>query len=130
MRRFCQSSIRQGFTLIELLVVLAIIATLLSFAAPRYSGSVDKAKEAVLRENLASLRISLDKYFADNGQYPDTLNDLVTKRYLRRIPDDPITDSATTWTVVPPPDTQKGSVADIKSGATGKARNNTFYKDW
>lgn len=119
-----------GFTLIELLVVLAIIATLLSFAAPRYSGSVDKAKESVLRENLASLRVSIDKYFADNGQYPETLNDLVAKRYLRRIPDDPVTDSATTWIVVPPGDSVKGGVADVKSGAPGKSRNGSSYKEW
>lgn len=119
-----------GFTLIELLVVLAIIATLLSFAAPRYSGSVDKAKESVLRENLASLRVSIDKYFADNGQYPETLNDLVTKRYIRRIPDDPVTDSATTWIIVPPSDSVKGGVADLKSGAPGKSRNGSPYKEW
>lgn len=120
----------KGFTLIELLVVLAIIATLLSFAAPRYSGSVDKAKESVLRENLASLRTALDKCHGDTGQYPATLNDLVTKRYLRRIPVDPVTDSATTWIIVAPPDPEKGGVADVRSGAPGKARDGSFYKDW
>lgn len=130
MSRPLLSRITKGFTLIELLVVLAIIATLLSFAAPRYAGSVDKAKEAVLRENLASLRDTLDKHFSDSGQYPATLNDLVIKHYLRRIPDDPITDSATTWIIVPPTDLQKGGVADVRSGAPGKARDGTFYKNW
>lgn len=129
MRRTLGSSFA-GFTLIELLVVLAIIATLLSFAAPRYAGSVDKAKEGVLKENLSSLRVSIDRYFADNGQYPDALGDLVSKRYLRRIPDDPITDSATTWVIVAPGDGQKGGVGDVKSGAPGKSRNGAPYKDW
>lgn len=119
-----------GFTLVELLVVMAIIATLLSLAVPRYSGSVDKAREAVLRENLASMRNALDKFYGDSGLYPTTLNDLVTKRYLRRIPDDPISDSATTWVAVPPPDPQKGAIADVHSGAPGKARDGSLYKSW
>ena len=119
-----------GFTLVELMVVMAIIATLLSLAVPRYSGSVDKAKEAVLRENLASMRNALDKYYADSGLYPATLGDLVTKRYLRRVPDDPVTDSATTWVTVPPPDPQKGAIADVRSGAPGKARDGSLYKSW
>src|SRR5712675_321758 len=70
-----------GFTLIELLVVLAIIATLLTLAVPRYFGSVEKSKEAVLKQNLATLRDSLDKYYGDTGRYPDSLDDLVTKKY-------------------------------------------------
>jgi len=119
-----------GFTLVELMVVMAIIATLLSLAVPRYSGSVDKAKESVLRENLASMRNALDKYYADSGLYPATLGDLVTKRYLRRVPDDPVTDSATTWVTVPPPDPQKGAIADVRSGAPGKARDGSLYKSW
>lgn len=120
----------RGFTLVELLVVLAIIATLLSVAAPRYTGSVDKAKEAVLRENLASMRDSIDKYFGDTGRYPNTLNDLVTSRYIRRIPLDPITESDGTWVVVPPADARLGGVFEVKSGAQGKARDGTLYRDW
>lgn len=120
----------RGFTLVELLVVLAIIATLLSVAAPRYTGSVDKAKEAVLKENLATLREAIDKFAGDTGKYPATLDDLVTKRYLRRIPLDPITDSSTTWVVVPPTDPQKGAIFDVKSGASGKSRDGTVFGDW
>lgn len=124
-------TIRQrGFTLIELLVVLAIIATLLSLAVPRYTGSVDKAKESVLKENLSTLREAIDKHYGDTGTYPATLDDLVTKRYLRRIPVDPITDSATSWVVLPPADTQKGAVFDVKSGAPGKSRDGTAYSSW
>jgi len=120
----------RGFTLIELLVVLAIITTLLSIAAPRYTGSVDKAKEAVLKENLATLREAIDKFVGDSGKYPSTLDELVSRRYLRRIPIDPITDSATTWVILPPADPQKGNVFDVKSGATGKSRDGTLYVEW
>lgn len=121
---------QRGFTLIELLVVLAIIATLLSIAVPRYTGSVDKAKESVLKENLATLREAIDKHYGDTGKYPATLDDLVTKRYLRRIPVDPIADSSTSWVVLPPADPQKGAVFDVKSGAPGKGRDGTAYSSW
>jgi len=121
---------RRGFTLIELLVVMAIIAMLLSLAAPRYFNSVDKSKEAVLRENLATTRQALDKYFGDNGKYPDTLDDLVTKKYLRSAPMDPVTGSTTTWTIVPPDTPEKGGVFDIKSGSPDKAQDGTAFKDW
>jgi general secretion pathway protein G len=120
----------RGFTLVELLVVLAIIAVLLSIAAPRYSGSVDRAKEAVLRENLASLRDALDKHYSDTGLYPLKLEELVDKRYLRRIPLDPVTDSPVTWILVPPPDPEKGGIADVHSGSRDKARDGTFFKEW
>lgn len=119
-----------GFTLIELLVVLAVIATLLSLVAPNYIGSVDKAKETVLRENLATLRSTLDHYYADTGQYPETLDELVVKRYLRAIPEDPMTDSRTTWLLLPPPEKIKGAVYDVKSGAPGRGRDGLAYKDW
>lgn len=119
-----------GFTLIELLVVMSILALLMSLAAPRYFGSVERAKDAILRSDLSTLRQSLDKYYGDTGQYPATLNDLVTRRYLRAIPEDPITGSAATWVLVPPPDTQLGGIYDIKSGAPGKARDGTRYADW
>lgn len=121
---------QSGFTLIELLVVMSIIATLLTFAAPRYIGSIDKSKEAVLRENLASLRDTLDKHYSDTGKYPAALEDLVTHKYLRKIPIDPVTDSNRTWIIVPPEDAQKGGVFDVHSGAPGRARDGTSYRDW
>jgi general secretion pathway protein G len=119
-----------GFTLVELLVVMAIIATLLTLAVPRYFGSVEKSKEAVLKQNLATVRDSLDKYYADTGRYPDSLDDLVTKKYLRNIPLDPLTESASTWILIPPVDPGKGAVYDVKSGAQGKASDGTAYGDW
>jgi general secretion pathway protein G len=119
-----------GFTLIELLVVLAIVSTLLLLVAPRYFSKVDESKEVVLRDNLRATRDMLDKFYGDNGRYPETLEELVEKKYLRALPVDPITDSATTWQLVPVPDGYKGTVYDIRSGATGTARDGRNYADW
>ncbi len=120
----------KGFTLIELLVVMAIIVLLLSLAVPRYFHSVDNSRETILRENLSLTRQTLDKYYGDNGVYPDTLDMLVSKKYLRNLPQDPITGSDTTWIIVPPDEAEKGGVFDIKSGAPGKARDGRDYKDF
>ncbi|NPC58145.1 type II secretion system protein [Caenimonas soli] len=119
-----------GFTLIELLVVLAIVSTLLLLVAPRYFSKVDEAREAVLRDNLRITRDVLDKFYGDNGRYPETLEELVEKRYLRALPVDPVTDSATTWQLVPVPEGYKGAVYDIRSGAAGTARDGRNYGDW
>jgi general secretion pathway protein G len=128
MRRF--RSRFPAFTLIELIVVLAIIATLLTLALPRYFSSVDRSKEAVLRENLFQVRDAIGKYYADKGKYPETLEALVTDKYLRKAPVDPVTESTTTWVVVPPEDQAKSGVYDVKSGAQGKALDGTTYSDW
>ena len=119
-----------GLTLIELLVVMSIVALLVSLAVPRYFGSLQKSKETVLLQTLSITRDSIDKYFADNGKYPDSLESLVTKRYLRSMPVDPITESGSTWTVVPPDDPEKGAVYDIHSGAEGVGANGTPYREW
>lgn len=126
MNRYAQN----GFTLIELLVVMAIIATLLTIAVPRYFNSVDRSKEAVLHQNLAVMRQALDKYYGDNGKYPDSLDELVSKKYLRSLPADPVAGNATAWLIVPPELAEKGGIFDIKSGAPGKARDGSEYKDW
>jgi len=122
--------VKRGFTLIELLVALAIVALLLSIVVPRYMGSLGRAEEGVLKENLFSLRDAIDKHFADTGRYPASLDDLVAKKYLRSIPTDPITQSATTWLVVAPADSQLGSVYDVKSGARGTGRDGKPYDQW
>jgi general secretion pathway protein G len=124
------SAAHPGFTLIELLVVLAIIATLLMIAVPRYFSSVDKSKEAVLKENLFQIRDAISKYYGDRGKYPETVEALATEKYLRRVPVDPVTGSTTTWVVVPPEDPQKGGVYDVKSGAQGKSLDGTEYSAW
>ena len=114
---------RRGFTLIELLVVLSIVALLLTLAVPRYFGSIDKSKEAVLRENLNQMREAISRYYADKGKYPDSLDALATEKYLRGVPLDPVTESDKTWIIVQPEDPQKGGVYDVKSGASGKTRD-------
>jgi general secretion pathway protein G len=113
---------RSGFTLVELMVVLAIIALLLAAVVPDYVGRTTRAEEAVLQENLAVLRDALDKHYAHAGRYPDTLEELVAKRYLRSIPKDPFTQSSVSWVPVPPADPKKGGVFDIHSSAKGYER--------
>jgi general secretion pathway protein G len=125
-----RKTLMDGFTLIELLVVMVIIGILLTIAAPRYFHSIDKSKEAVLRQNLELTRQAIDKYFGDNGKYPDTLDDLVQKKYLRSLPYDPITESSTTWTIIAPANADLGAVYDIKSGATGTGSDGTEYVNW
>lgn len=112
----------KGFTLVELMVVLAIIALLVSVVVPDYVGRMRRAEETVLQENLALMRDSLDKHYADTGKYPNTIEELVAKHYLRAIPKDPFTQSASTWVAVPPQDAKKGNVWDVKSGAKGYER--------
>jgi len=117
MRRFL------GFTLIELMVVLTIVALLLTLAVPRYFGSIDKSKEAVLRENLNQMRDAISRYYSDKGKYPESLDALAAEKYLRSVPLDPVTESDKTWIIVQPEDPQKGGVYDVKSGANGKTRD-------
>lgn len=124
-------SFNRGFTLIELLVVMAIIATLLSIAAPRYFRSVDDARESALKSSLAQMREAIDHFHTDRGLYPQALSDLVEKRYLRAVPVDPITESAQTWQLLPAPGSEDaGSVYDVRSGATGTSRLGEAYANW
>jgi general secretion pathway protein G len=119
-----------GFTLIELLVVLAIVALLLTLAMPRYSLRVDTAKETILVDTLRNMRAVADQYQADTGRYPDSLQQLVEKKYLDGVPIDPITGSRDTWIVVPPADSAQGGVYDLHSGAPGLGRNGHPYREW
>ncbi|NGZ88004.1 type II secretion system protein [Duganella aceris] len=120
----------KGFTLIELLVVLGIIALMLTLAVPRYFPSIDKSKEVVLADNLRSVRQVIDQYYGDTGRYPDSLEQLVEKKYLRALPVDPITDSSASWILVPPEDGTKGGVYEIRSGAPGNDRSGRPYAEW
>lgn len=120
----------QGFTLIELLVVMAIVATLLSLVAPRYFSSLDKAKEAVLRQDLAIMRNAIDQFYSDIGKYPIDLEELVDKHYLRKVPIDPFTENDKTWIVMPPKNEMESGVYDVHSGYTGQAADGTYYEEW
>ncbi|MQA37351.1 type IV pilin protein [Rugamonas aquatica] len=121
---------RTGFTLIELLVVMALIGLLLSLSVPRYFGHVQKAREAVLRQDLAMMREAIDKHFGDRGVYPASLEQLVERKYLRRIPVDPVTDRSASWIVVAPADKEAGQVFDVRSGAEGVAQDGSAYASW
>src|SRR5256714_5803085 len=102
-----------GFTLIELLIVMAIIGTLLTIAVPRYFHSLQHARETVLRQDLSILREAIDKYYADLGQYPETLPALAEKHYVRSLPVDPFTKLADSWTVVPSEDPDHPGIRDL-----------------
>ncbi len=118
-----------GFTLIELLVVLAIVALLLTLSFPRYFQSIDATKETILQDNLRITRETIDKFYGDTGRYPKSVEELVERKYLRALPVDPITDSTTTWVIVPPDNTDKGNVYSIKSGAPGNTRDGKPFAD-
>ncbi len=120
----------RGFTLIELLVVLAILGLLLSIASPKYFRSVDASKEAVLAENLHITRAAIDHFYADRGRYPESLDELVARRYLRALPVDPLAGNVSTWAVVAPPQGLEGRIADLKSRAPGVGRNGRPYAQW
>jgi len=122
---------RRAFTLVELIIVLAILALLLTIAVPRYFTHIERTKEATLKQDLAVMRDAIDKFHGDRGRYPESLEELVTLRYMRSVPVDPITDSSSTWKVLPPPDSDaKGSVYDVKSGADGAGVDGKPFADW
>lgn len=121
-----------GFTLIELIVVMAIVALLAGIAAPRYLHSIDRAKENSLRTSLRVMRDAIDHFAADRGRYPETLDELVQTRYLRTLPEDPLTGLRDSWVVLsPPPDAHVGGlVFDVRSGSALRAPDGTLYADW
>jgi general secretion pathway protein G len=124
-----------GFTLIELLVVLALIVILASVGLAQYKNSVIYSKQAVLKDDLFKLNEAIDQYYADKGQYPSSLDSLVSDGYLRAIPVDPFTNSASSWTTVPAePDpnnpTAQGGIYAVQSGSDGIALDGTKYSDW
>ncbi|MGZ2745447.1 type II secretion system protein [Burkholderia stagnalis] len=111
----------RGFTLIEIVVVMAIIGLLLTLAVPRYLHSIERGKEQVRQQNIAVMRNAIDQYFGDNGQYPETLDELVAKHYLRVVPIDPV-NGDDKWAVIASPDETKPGVYDVApaSGAQGE----------
>ena len=133
-RRTGQRS-RFGFTLIELMIVMAIIAVLMSVAIPIYTRSIIRAKESVLKNNLYTLRTTIDEYTYDKQKAPQNLQDLVSDGYLRQVPVDPMTNSADSWKIIPEDasntvnQTEPG-IFDVRSGSDKTSSEGTPYSDW
>ncbi len=118
---------QKGFTLMELLVVLVILSALAGLVAPLVSESVLRAKESALREDLMVIRKAIDGHYADRGVYPDSLETLIDRRYLRSLPTDPVSGQA--WKLVHS-DTPEGGIMDVRSSAAGLAEDGTRYEQW
>lgn len=137
-RRTIQGSRRgghSGFTFLELLIVMSLIGLLVLVALPMYRDATLRAKEAVLKENLFEMRDAIDQFHTDQGRYPNALQELEDKRYLRRIPKDPITESADTWVVEYAPydmlsPGETPGVWDVHSGSEELAMDGTPYREW
>ncbi len=135
-RRLKMSRSQQGFTLIELIVVVTIIGVLSTIAVSSYRDSVRKAKEAVLKEDLYLFESVIDQYFADKGHYPQGLDDLVNDGYIRRIPVDPFTGSASSWEPVYAVErpgefgSNGGGIWDVRSGSDEQGVDGSYYNEW
>ena len=116
------STARRGFTLIEMLVVMTLIALLLTLAVPRYFSAIDNGRLNVQRQNVATIRDAIDKFYGDQDKYPQSLDELVTKRYLRQVPIDPVSE-APDWILVAPRDPSVGGVYDVQPAPRSEPRS-------
>jgi len=128
-----KSKIESGFTLLELMIAMFIIIILLSVALPTYQRSVQQARETVLKENLFQIRRQIDQYTADKGKLPQSLDDLITGKYLREKPIDPISEKSE-WSEImgedsASPDSEQG-LTDVKSLAEGEDSEGKKYEDY
>ena len=121
---------RAGFTLIELLVVMSIIALLLSIAVPRYFKTLERSRETVLKQDLSVLREAIDKHFGDLGQYPDSLAALVERKYIRAVPEEPISKAPDGWAPVVSDDPDHPGIRDLHSNAEGVGSDGRPFKEW
>ena len=126
---------RAGFTLIELLIVVTLIVVLAGIGLATYSTSITKSKEAVLKEDLFRMRDAIDQYHADKGNYPASVDTLVSDGYIRKVPEDPFTSSSTSWqTTLAEIDatnpTAEPGIFDVKSGSEQTALDGSKYSDW
>jgi len=125
----------RGFTLLELMVALSVVLVLASFAIPAYYLAIQRAREAVLRQDLYTLRSLVDEFTVDKQRPPASLQELVEAGYLRGgIPVDPVTGSSESWRVdiedVPGPDQTQPGVVDVHSGSDDTALDGTPYSSW
>ncbi len=138
-RSGCRARRGRGFTLIELIIVVAIIGILATIAVPAMRTAPQRAREAALKEDLYTLRSCLDQFHADRGRFPSSLEELVSLGYLRAVPVDPMTRSATTWVVEyeeisdEQDERQREAgpgIIDVHSGSPDVALDGTRYADW
>ncbi|MFZ2652037.1 MAG: prepilin-type N-terminal cleavage/methylation domain-containing protein [Burkholderiaceae bacterium] len=115
---------QRAFTLIEMVVVLTLLGVLLTIAVPRYFHIIDNGRASVQRQNISTIRDAIDKFKGDLGRYPDSLEELVTRRYLREVPLDPVGDRRN-WTIIPPADPNLGAVFDIRPAVDPQAAPST-----
>ena len=120
---------KKGFTLIEICAVVIIIGTLVAMVTPAYNKSVVRAKESALKQNLHTFRKLISDYYKDNHKWPNTLNDLVAKGYMRSVPTDPFTEKNDTWVYVPSED-GLNDLYDVKSGAKGESLSALKYSEF
>ena len=125
----------QGFTLLELMIVMVVIGLLAAIAIPSYTHNVQRAKEAVLREDLYTMRSAIDSYTVDKQKGPQSLDDLVQSGYLKVMPKDPITDRTDSWVPVEgdaliTTDQTEPGITDIHSGAQQTSSEGTSYSTW
>src|SRR5579884_1321936 len=126
---------QRGFTLIELMIVISIILILVSIAAPIYSSSITRAREAVLKDDLFTMRSVISQYTLDKQRAPQSLDDLVQAGYLKQIPVDPMTNARDTWTVdqedvLLSVDQQQPGITDVHSGSNATSIDGTPYSSW
>ena len=131
-RRRCGAN---GFTLIELMIVMALIVVLASIGLAMHANSQTRAREAVLKEDLFRLRDAIDQYYADKNMYPQSLEALVSDKYLRAIPVDPFTQSADTWQTTmsesdPANPSAQPGIYDVKSGSDRTGLDGSEYSSW
>ena len=126
----------RGFTLLELMIVIFVMLILVSIAVPNFTRSVQRSREAVLRQNLFTLRDLISQYTLDKQKAPQSLDDLVQAGYLKQIPRDPITDQSD-WvteqednTVMSPDEQDQGGIDDVHSASTAIASDGTAYNTW
>ena len=128
-------TLSSGFTLMEMMIVMVLIVILAGIGLSVYGSSVQRAKEATLKEDLFRMRDAIDQYYADKNKYPGSLEDLVTEKYMRAVPQDPFTQSTDTWqTTMSDPDpsnpSQQSGISNVKSGSEQTGLDGSRYADW